>query len=179
MNKIIEKIIYAFGINGSFYNVENELIALQSNLPNNFRNRDVVDIGCGDGKISLKLIPILQPKSFKGVDASRSLVKTAQINGVSAITLDVEKQTLSGDLGILWGVLHHFENPAQTLKKLCKEFNSFVIRESIDDKRIFELGHKLSRNKLMNIFKEAQLEPARVVEIKDNKSVIFFLEGKR
>jgi len=179
MNKIIEKIIYAFGINGSFYNVTSELNSLQSSLPNDFQNRDVVDIGCGDGKISLKLIPILHPKSFKGIDASKSLIKTAQNNGVSATTLDAEKQTLSGDLGIMWGVLHHFENPAQTLKKLCKEFNLFIIRESIDDKRIFELGHKLSRNKLMNIIKEAQLEPVKVVEIKDNKSVILFIESMR
>jgi 2-polyprenyl-3-methyl-5-hydroxy-6-metoxy-1,4-benzoquinol methylase len=179
MKKIIEKIIYAFGINGSFYNVTNELNSLQSSLPDDFQNRDVVDIGCGDGKISLKLIPILRPKSFKGIDASRSLIKTAQNNGISAETLDVESQAISGDLGIMWGVLHHFENPAQTLEKLSKEFNSFIIRESIDDKRIFELGHKLSRTKLMDIIKEAKLEPMKIVEIKDNDSVILFIESKR
>lgn len=177
VNKIFEKIIYAFGISGSFYNVRKELCLLQSNLPKEFINRDVLDIGCGDGKISLKLKEILHPTSFRGVDASRHLVRSAKKWGLSVTIFDVETQPLQGDLGIMWGVLHHFQSPSQTLKKLCKEFNSLIIRESIDDKRIFELGNKLNKNVLMNIINEAQLTPIKIVDIKENKSIILFIKN--
>jgi len=175
---MIERIIYAFGINSSLYNTVKELSFLESNLPKEFTNRDVLDIGCGDGKMSLELKRILLPKSFKGIDASKFLVKNAQEKGILAMVSDAEKDVLSGDLGIMWGVLHHFENPVQTLKKLSKEFNSLIIRESIDDKRIFELGHRFGLGELMNVIKKAQLELVKVVEVKDNKSVILFIRNK-
>ncbi len=92
MNKIIEKIIYAFWINWSFYDIDKELNYLKNNITNNFLYRDVIDIGCWDGKISLKLIQVLKPKSFKWIDASKSLVKNAQKNWIQATVLDVEKK---------------------------------------------------------------------------------------
>jgi len=172
MNKIIEKLMYSFGINISGYNVKRELDYLHKNLPDMCKNRDVVDIGCGDGKISLKLIPILKPKSFLGIDLSKSLIKSAKKRGINAKVLNIENQEISGDLGIIWGVLHHLNNPIETLKKLKKSFNGLIIRESIDEKRLFELGHKLNRDKLIEMLEESDIDIIKIIEIKDNKSLI-------
>lgn len=172
MNKIIEKLMYCFGINISAYNVKRELDYLHKNLPDTYKNRDVVDIGCGDGKISLKLITILKPKSFFGIDISKSLTKSAKKRGINVKVLNIENQEISGDLGILWGVLHHLNNPIETLKKLKKNFNGLIIRESIDEKRLFEIGYKLNRDKLMKILEESDINIIKIIEVKDNKSLI-------
>jgi len=172
MNKIIEKLMYSFGINISGYNVKRELDYLHKNLPDMCKNRDVVDIGCGDGKIILKLIPILKPKSFLGIDLSKSLIKSAKKRGINAKVLNIENQEISGDLGIILGVLHHLNNPIETLKKLKKSFNGLIIRESIDEKRLFELGHKLNRDKLIEMLEESDIDIIKIIEIKDNKSLI-------
>lgn len=172
MNKTIEKLMYSFGINISAYNVKRELDYLHKNLLDTYKNRDVVDIGCGSGKISLKLIPILKSKSFLGIDISRSLIKSAKKRGINANLLNIENQEISGDLGIMWGVLHHLNNPTETLKKLKKNFNGLIIRESINEKRLFELGHKLNRDKLMKMLEESNNDIVKIIEIKDNKSLI-------
>lgn len=172
MNKTIEKLMYSFGINISAYNVKRELDYLHKNLLDTYKNRDIVDIGCGNGKISLKLIPILKSKSFLGIDISRSLIKSAKRRGINANLLNIEDQEISGDLGIMWGVLHHLNNPIETLKKLKKNFNSLIIRESINEKRLFELGHKLNRDKLMKMLEESDIDIVKIIEIKDNKSLI-------
>lgn len=59
MIKIFEKLAYSFGINLSCYNLKEELNLLKENLPTSYLNRDVIDIGCGDGKTSLQLKTIL------------------------------------------------------------------------------------------------------------------------
>ncbi len=76
----------------------------------------------------------------------------------------------------MWWVLHHFKNPFETFKKLSKEFDWFIIRESIDDKRIFELWHKLNEEKLTKILSKVKLKPTKIVKIKKNKSLIIFID---
>ena len=172
MNKNIEKILYNTGINISAYNIDRELNYLERNLPSTHTNRNVVDIGCGDGKTSLKLIPIIKPKSFTGVDVSNQLIKTAKKRGIDASVLDIETQELKGDLGIMWGVLHHLSNPVKTLKKLKNNFNNLIIRESINEKRLIEVGNKLSQKKLLKTLERAEIKIAKIIEIKTNKSLI-------
>lgn len=175
MNKIVEKLLYSFGINFSAYDVPAELDILKKNLPKKFLKRNVIDIGCGDGKVSLMIKEILQPKSFIGIDLSKSLIMSARKRGLNARNLDVEKQNISGDLGILWGVLHHFDNPVKTLQKINENFNSLIIRESINDKRMFELGHKFNREKLIGILVDSGIKNEHVAESDKNKSLIIFV----
>lgn len=172
MNKILEKIMYGFGINISGYNVGREMDCLKENLAESYKNRDVVDIGCGDGKISLELIKILKPKSFLGIDSSQALINSARKRGLDVKLLDIEKQKISGDLGVMWGVIHHFNNPVETLEMLKKNFNNLIIRESIDDKRIFELGHKLNKSEFVELLEKTGIPVIKMIEVKDNKSLI-------
>ncbi|GBD34235.1 Ribosomal RNA large subunit methyltransferase G [bacterium HR34] len=172
MNKLLEQLVYMFGVNFSAYDVDIELHYLSKNLNKKYKNRNVVDIGCGDGSVSLKLKSILKPKSFIGVDVYETLVESAKKKGINARVLDVEKQDISGDLGIMWGVLHHLNDPIGTLKKLKNNFNNLIIRECIDENRILEAGHKLNKVKLMEILEKAGVEIIKVVEVKENKSLI-------
>jgi len=172
MNKLVEKIMYSLGINFPAYNVSRELDLLQKNIPDDFLQRDVVDIGCGDGRLSLKLKQILKPKFFLGIDLSKSLIKSARKRGLNAKVLNIESQTYSGDIGILWGVLHHFNNPVSTLKKINREFHSLIIRESIDDKRLIELGRKMNRKKIMKILSSSSVKIRKIIEVRKNKSLI-------
>lgn len=174
MNKLIERLFYSFGLNASFYNVKEEIQLLKDNLPESFKNRIVTDIGCGDGKVTLELIKVLKPKKIVCLDSSTSLINTAKKNGLNAKRVDIEKEKVSGDLGVLWGVLHHLSNPENTLKVLAKNFKSLIIRESVDDKRLFELGHKYNIDALKKLFKRAKIKTRLFLE-SSNKSVIILV----
>lgn len=177
MKKNLEKILYSFGTNFSIYDIDHELSLLKEHIPFSFKSRDVVDIGCGDGKTSLKLKEILQPSSFIGVDISPALVNSARERGVQAKVVDIEKQEIAGDLGILWGVLHHLKSPGNTLKKINNSFKSLILRESIDDKRIFEVAYKLNRNKLTEILLTAQIDinQCKMIETIEKDAIIIFV----
>ncbi|MFP4082138.1 MAG: class I SAM-dependent methyltransferase [Candidatus Aminicenantes bacterium] len=178
MIKIIQKILYSFGMNLSVYDVKSELKLLKRNLPHSFKERHVVDIGCGNGKISKKLKKVLKPKTFEGVDISSSLVHAAKRRGLKARVLDVATQNISGDLGILWGVVHHFNDPVLTLNRLRKNFRSLLIRAPVDHNRICELGHKFSKEKFIKILSDANIKinQCMLVESKKTKALILFCD---
>lgn len=177
MKKAFQKLIYSIGINVSAYDVDEELRLLKVHLPSDFKKRRVIDIGCGDGKTSLRLKKILKPISFEGVDLSSSLTSTAQKRGLDVKMKDVAEEEIGGDLGILWGVIHHFKEPVKTLRKIYNNFNSLIIRAPIDEKRVCELGQKFDKREFMDILSQAGITPQdqTIVEAHKNKSLIVFV----
>ncbi len=175
MNKAFEKLFYSLGFNLSGYNVDREIAGLEKNLPADFKQRSVIDLGCGDGQVSLKLKRVLKPRDFLGIDIHPALVKAAQKRGLNAQIRDISKGKIKGDLGILWGVLHHLEEPGSVLKKLNDDFNNLIIRESVDEKRVIEVGEKLNKKRLMGILDQAGVKVKEIVEIPENKSVLIFI----
>lgn len=176
MHKTIEKITYSLGISGSVYDLNSELKLLEAELPSNYLHRQVTDIGCGNGSVSLKLQKILLPKNIYGLDLSSTLIKLAQKKGLKSKVVDVELETPTGDLGILWGVIHHFNQPQNSLEKIYHRFNSLIIRESVSTKRIFELGHRFNRQKLEEIFAAVGIKPSKIIESKGSQSLIIFID---
>ena len=177
MIKVFEKLAYSFGINLSCYNLKEELRLLKENLPASYSNRDVIDIGCGNGKTSLQLKEILRPKSFKGLELSPSLAEAATQKGIEVENMDVEIESPSGDLGILWGVLHHFENPRETLIQIVKNFNSLIIREPLNKNRAFESGVRYEPQELFDILTIGGIDLKKCKHIKTPKEkaiIIFF-----
>lgn len=177
MKKILEKTLYSFGINISNYDVSKELNLMEKHLPESFRFRNVVDIGCGDGAVTVKLKEILKPNEIKGIDSSDELVKSAIKKKVNAEVLDIEKQKIRGDLGILWGVLHHFNDPEKTIKNIKVNFNSLIIREPVNEKRIFELGHRMNKQKLLDILSGAGIDigKCKIVDLVETKGLLVFI----
>ena len=176
LRKLIEKILYSIGLNLSAYDVKSELKLLKENLPDSFKKRKVIDIGCGDGRVSLKIRKVLEPKAFLGVDLSASLIFMAKKRGLDAEVLDAATQDLSGDLGVLWGVIHHFRDPAETLAKINKNFRSLIIRAPVDDKRICELGHKFDEDSFFKLLSRAEIDrdKCKIIRSKSTKALIIF-----
>lgn len=50
MGKIIEKIIYGLGVNVTRDDSTKDLILLGKHVPKDYKQRDMTDLGCGDGK---------------------------------------------------------------------------------------------------------------------------------
>ncbi|MDP2855682.1 MAG: class I SAM-dependent methyltransferase [bacterium] len=178
MIKIFEKLAYSFGINLSCYSLKEELRLLKENLPTSYLNREVIDIGCGDGKTSLQLKKILRPKSFIGLELSPALAKAAARKGIEVKNADVETENPSGDLGILWGALHHFENPKETLIKIVKNFNSLIIREPLNKNRAFESGARYDPQELLDILNASgiDLKQCKNIQTPKEKSIIIFFD---
>lgn len=177
MKKSLEKALYSLGINISFYDTAKELNFLEQNLPASFKSRDIIDIGCGDGVVTLKLKKILEPNTIKGIDSSKRLISSAIKKNINAEIFDIENQEIEGDLGILWGVLHHFSDPEKTVKKIKTSFKSLIIREPIDEKRIFELGTRMNKEKLLNLLAKAEidLKKCKIFEQTETKGLIIFI----
>jgi len=177
MKKILEKTLYSLGTNFSFYDMPQELDYLEKNLPNSFRFREVIDIGCGDGSVTLKLKKILEPKTIKGIDSSERLIRSAIKKNIIAEILDVEDQKIQGDLGILWGVLHHFKDPVKTMKKIKNSFRSLIIREPVNKKRIFELGHRMNKEKLLEVISKAGIDirQCKIIDLAKTKGLVVFV----
>lgn len=176
IRKLIEKILYSIGLNLSAYDVKSELKLLKENLPDSFKGRRVIDIGCGDGRVSLKIRRTLEPKTYLGVDLSSSLIFMAKKRGLDASVMDVATQDLSGDLGILWGVIHHFRDPAETLAKINKNFKSLIIRAPVDDKRICELGHKFDEESFLKLLSRSKIDmnKCKIIRSENTNSLIIF-----
>lgn len=115
------------------------------------------------------------------MDLSQSLVFLARKRGLEARVMDVEKQLIAGDLGILWGVVHHFQNPVSTLGKLHKSFNSLLIRAPVNSKRVCELGQKFDKKEFLEIVSSSGIErnECRIVESKRTDSLIIFVHPAR
>lgn len=177
MKKIIEKLIYSLGRSFSFYDVDKEMAVLEKNLPFAFKRRQVIDIGCGDGTVTMKLKKVLAPQTLLGLDIYPALVKRARSRGVTVEIRNVEKETPAGDLGILWGVLHHFTAPADILRKIHRNFRSLIIRECLNERR-FDLGHQLNRQQFISIIQQAGIELSRcqLVESPLTRSLIVLVD---
>jgi SAM-dependent methyltransferase len=177
MNKFIEKILYSLGINVSFYSVDKEMKLLQKTVPKEYMHRQISDIGCGDGRTSEKLKNILKPRSYTGYDLSKELVASAKRRGINASIADVENIGLSGDLAILWGSLHHLNEPEKALSGIYKRFNSIIIRESVDTHRLLEVGHRLSKEDLKKIISASGIKEKNCVFVDNplNKSVLVYV----
>jgi SAM-dependent methyltransferase len=176
IRKLIEKILYSVGLNLSAYDVKSELRLLKKNLPDSFKGRRAVDIGCGDGRVSLKINKVIKSKTFQGVDLSPSLIFMAKKRGLDARILDVATQDLSGDLGILWGVVHHFRDPVKTLTKINKNFKSLIIRAPVHEKRICELGHKFDEDQFLKLLSQSKIDrnKCKIIRSNSTKSLIIF-----
>lgn len=176
-NKNFEQSLYhTTGTNISFYNYHLQLNYLAKHLSKSYYNHHVVDIGCGDGHISVHLQKLLKPKSFKGIDLSANLVKKCQNRGIDASVFDIEKQDFNGDLGVLWGVVHHFSTPVSTLQNINSKFKSLIIREPINRIRLFESGHRYSLTQIDRIISQSKIHINKRLITPDLKAVIYFID---
>jgi hypothetical protein len=123
---------------------------LETKVPAAFRQRRMDDLGCGDGKITLRLKEVFQPSTLRGFDVHPSLIKRARSNGLAAEIKDLENELPSGELAVMWGVLHHLRNKEECLKRIKQNYPMAFIREPIKNKAIkgFEMGQPLIKEEI-------------------------------
>jgi hypothetical protein len=126
---------------------------LGSRIPPAFRNRDLDDLGCGDGKITVRLQEVFQPRKLRGFDVHPSLVRRARTKGIPAEVRDLDAGLPSGDLAVMWGVLHHLKDIETCLKRIQDNYRMAFIREPIKNNAIkgLEMGQPLIKEEIEDL----------------------------
>jgi SAM-dependent methyltransferase len=154
-HKIFQNIIYSlFGTNfciGS--QIKDQIRMVAARLPPEFLHRELDDLGCGDGKITLRLIKIFQPLKLRGFDVNQSLVKRARNNGIQAECMDLDAGLPSGELALMWGVLHHLNDHEACLRRIKSNYPMAFIREPLKVKANngLEMGQPLVKEEIEDL----------------------------
>lgn len=136
--------------------IRRQLEFLKEKMPSEFKHRQLDDLGCGDGKITLLLKDILLPTRLRGFDVNPNLVKRARAKGIEAEVSNLEDDMPSGELGIMWGVLHHLKDKEGCLRRLKENYSLIFIREPIRAGLLngLELGRPLRKKELESLIQE-------------------------
>ncbi len=147
INTKIQSLVYAwFGTNFFVGNqIKTQINMLGGRLPPEFKNRRLDDLGCGDGKITLRLKTVFQPAQLRGFDVNPSLVKRARKAGIDAHLQDLGSALPEGELAVMWGVLHHLKDREACIRRIRENYRLAFIREPVKNKALtgFEMGRPL------------------------------------
>jgi len=136
--------------------IRKQLKFLKENIPPSFQYREMDDLGCGDGKVTLLLKDIFLPKKLHGFDINPGLVRRARAKGIWAEVKNLEEEAPNGELAVMWGVLHHLEDMGSCLERIKENYNLIFIREPIKTSgvNLMEMGHPLRKEEIETLFKE-------------------------
>ena len=131
-------------------NIRVQLKMLKNCVPPGFLNREMDDLGCGDGKITDCLKEVFQPRRVRGFDIYPALVKRARDRGIQAEIMDLETGLPKGELAVMWGVLHHLKDPETCLKRISENYAMIFIREPIRNTPVkgLEMGEPLVKTQI-------------------------------
>jgi hypothetical protein len=116
---------------------------------------------------------IFRPRRLRGFDVNPSLVKRAKQRGIRAEVKDLEKDLPSGDLAVMWGVLHHLKDCETCIKRIKENYTMAFIREPLKKHVVngFEIGKPFKKEDIESIV-EKHLKGARIMYY--NHSVFIF-----
>jgi SAM-dependent methyltransferase len=148
----IENLAYFFFGNNVIIgsHIRKQLEFLKQIIPPYFQQRETDDLGCGDGKVTLLLKEIFQPSKLRGFDINPGLVRRARNKGIEAEIINLDENLPTGELAVLWGVLHHLHDKESCLKRVKGNYQLIFIREPIKAGIIrgLELGHTLRKEEI-------------------------------
>jgi hypothetical protein len=173
---IMEKLAYLlFGNNLVVgLHIKKQLEFLRKHIPPSFQHRKMDDLGCGDGKVTIRLKEIFLPQSLRCFDVNPGLVKRSSKKGFRAEVMDLNKEFPSGELAVMWGSLHHLEDMVGCLEKLRQNYRMVFIREPLKEGGVswLELGHPASKEEMENMV--AEHLPGASILFQDNAALIFY-----
>ena len=148
--------------------IRRQLEHLREALPPSFLGRHMDDLGCGDGRVTVLLDEVFQPVGLRGFDISPALVRKARNRGVDAEVLDLECDVPRGELAVLWGVLHHLEDPRGCLCRVQDNYDLVCVREPLSgpSRVCLELGSPLVENELAALLSNS-LPGAQILGCRD------------
>lgn len=129
---------------------------LEEKIPPEFQQRNLDDLGCGDGKVTILLKELFHPWSLRGFDVNPSLVRRARRKGIQADVMNLEQNMPKGDLAVMWGVLHHLKDREACLKRISENYSSAFIREPVKNKIIkgLEMGQPLVKKEIEGLVRK-------------------------
>ena len=117
-----------------------------------FRDKRILDLGCGDGTYTNELFDAARPASIHGVDPAESAIQVAIARTANrALTFSVENayhlpfETNSFDIAHIRGVLHHLERPADALAEALRVAPVIVVIEPNGYNPILKLIERFSK----------------------------------
>ena len=176
----IERLAYFFLGNNVVIgaHIKRQLEFLKEKAPPGFKYRQMDDLGCGDGKVTLLLKEIFLPTRLRGFDIHPHHVRRARNRVIEAEVKDLEKDMPTGELAVMWGVLHHIEDIESCLRRVKENYALIFIREPIKRSTIkwLELGHPLRKGELEYLV-EKHLDGSQIFYY-DNTIFIFYVSPK-
>lgn len=117
----------------------------------NFSNKNVIDVGCGDGTYTKELIKG-KPKTILGIDPAIQAISVARTNNhKNNITYQVaniyslNKLNKHFDIAIVRGVLHHLYDYKKAIKQLSKIAKEIIVVEPNGYNFILKIIEKISK----------------------------------
>jgi hypothetical protein len=103
--------------------------------------------------MTLILKDIFQPRKLRGFDINPVLVKRARNKGIEASVRDLNLEMPTGELALMWGVLHHLKDRETCLKRIRENYAMAFIREPIKNNiRVdLEMGKPLVKEEIENL----------------------------
>jgi len=172
----IEGLAYSFFGNNLVIgaHIRKQLAFLREIVPAGLCGREMDDLGCGDGKVTVLLRDIFLPEKLRGYDINRGLVRRARSRGIDARIADLERAVPRGELAVLWGVLHHLHEPESCLRRVKEGYPLIFIREPVRTGRAFglELGRPLRLEELLRLVKHHL--PGCQIHCCDSSIMVFY-----
>lgn len=113
------------GVGGGYVNTI-EINSIVGCLPDDLREKDIIDLGSGTGRITLKVLG-LSPKSVTAVDASETMLnylkeKTKKVNLVHGYAEKLPLKSSSADFVLSLRLIEHLEKGTlnAVLKEVCR-----------------------------------------------------------
>jgi len=149
----LENLAYAFFGNNLVVgaHIRRQLAFLKEIAPAELQHREMDDLGCGDGKVTMLLEEVFQPTKLRGFDINPSLVRRARSRGIDAEVINLDEHMPDGELAVVWGVLHHLQDFKACLRRLRESYPLIFIREPLRTGFVngLELGHPLRMKEII------------------------------
>jgi len=158
--------------------IRKQLKFLKEIVPPVFQQRQMDDLGCGDGKVTLLLKEIFSPRRIRGFDINPGLVRRARKKGIEADVRNLDENMPVGELAAMWGVLHHLRDKEDCLKRVKENYPLIFIREPVRSGTTnwLELGHPMTRGESELLVKEHL--PDSQIFYHGNSIFIFYVSPK-
>jgi len=114
--------------NWHYHNVGKELESLRALLEkNNVKVSSAIDLGCGDGSVTIKIASILGLKEIHGVDLNAKLLERAKKRGIITFNMNMEEVENKFEIAICYGSVHHFKETQQVVDGLRNLSTKYVL----------------------------------------------------
>jgi hypothetical protein len=126
-----EQAVYSLTrVNAHFQDVTLEIERLGAFLTaHDVAVRSAIDVGCGDGAITVRLRDVLGLDAIAGVELNARLSRHARSRGVEVFEEDMEIMPIAKtyDIVISYGSLHHSPAPRLFVERLRRLANRYVL----------------------------------------------------